>query len=98
MSEVSKVVLLQARIDEALRILRPCKLDKLPPVHVEALGQSLERIETTRQILRGKRDFILEMEISRRAAPKLPGLERRPIQSTAGRTQSRQRMPKRIAS
>ncbi len=92
------MVLLQARIDEALRVLGPCKLDKLPPVHVEALGQSLELAETARQVLRGKRDFILEMQISRRASPKLPGLERRPIQSTAGRTQSRQRLPKRIAS
>lgn len=97
MAEIARVVLLQARIEEALRVLRPCRLDKLPPIHVEALGQSLEIAETARQVLRGKRDFILEMQISRRAAPKLPGLERRPIQSTSGRTQSRQRLPK-IAS
>jgi hypothetical protein len=74
MAEIARSLLLQARIDEALRVLRPCKLDKLPAIHVSALGQSLQIAETTRQVLQGKRDFILEWQLNRRAAPKLPGL------------------------
>ncbi len=70
--------ILRARIDESLRLLKPCRLDLLPAVHVEALGRALQITEATRQVLRGKMDLVLA-ERARDRQQTLLGLERKSV-------------------
>jgi|GEM_PF-6259486 len=67
--------ILRARIEESLRLLKPCRLDLLPPCTLKALVQALVITESTRQVLRGRMDAVL-IEQARKRQNVLPGLER----------------------